>query len=462
MLEVRPGRSSSEIGGSSSWPLRVRLGRSGGGAVTDGVVVRSAGGEVLGSADVRWSEGATELLADVQVRASGDEAMIVQVAPDAQPLDDASAISGAPTREPRVLVLGRRSSDGDIENLPASTWIQRALEASGLHPQEADPATLALRTARDIDAIVLCRPDLIDGAGWTWIARFVQDGGSLLLMPTAATQEQAWFAPFMRSIGRDGLQMSSVQQGRFRLAARQPRVSLLSLLGAEIDALAEPVTCERRWPLAMTGEMETVLKFEDGSVMAAMTRPREGSGVVTVLATAPELACTDLPLKPLMVPLMQEIVRGGRWLAAADQEVRAGDQASFGPAAAGGLMQPISAATAISIELDADGRTDRPIPAPGLWKLRMRDGRDRTIAVRLDPQAARIDAVSDAALQSWRSALGPWSDPTERGAGDAITSDQATAWTPWMLAAALGLLMLEMALGRRASPRTSSPGSVAA
>ena len=151
------------------------------------------------------------------------------------------------------------------------------------------------------------------------------------------------------------------------------------------------------------------LKLDQGNPAMLVQRPREGSGVVVTLAFTPELDWTDLPLKPFMVPLFQEAVRGGRALAASQRGAWAGETAWLGSAARGGLLVPVDAGLP-TIEIDGDGRTRMPIPAPGLWKVRQRDGRERWLAVRLDPTAASIEPVDAVSIDAWRRGVGTWQD----------------------------------------------------
>lgn len=455
--EVRVGRSTTEAAAATQVPVRVQLIRTGHGTTNDPVTVQSVRGETIGRADASWGADATETRVEVPARPTEGDAMTVQVSPDAQPLDDAVAIASSPVREPAVLVLGRRAADADLERLPSSAWVTRALEAAGLRPQEVDPSTLALRSARDMDAVVACRPDLMDAAGWQWLSRFVRDGGTVMVMPVPEIASQAWQSELARAMGRESVMSETAQEGAFRLAPRQPRSPLLSLLGAELDGLAEPITVSRRWSLTTGTEQLEALRFADGSPAMTVTQ-LPGGGVVVVLATATDLVCTDLPLKPLMVPLLQEVVRGGRWMASSGRRIRSGETASLGPSATGGLLEPSNASQGAAIELDAEGDTVRPVPAPGLWKLRMRDGRERWIAVQLDPAAARIDPVQPEAFEAWRSALAPWqSDAETSSVTDAPTG---ATWTPWLFMVVLALLLLEVPLSRHGSPRPMEGGAV--
>lgn len=209
---------------------------------------------------------------------------------------------------------------------------------------------------------------------------------------------------------------------------------------------------QRRWSLAPSGvETQPALVFEDGAPAMTVTRPRDGAGVVVQLAFTPEVSVTDLPLKPFMVPMFQEIARAGRVIASAQQACRSGEVAWLGSASAGGLLRSMDGATAI--EIDGEGRTTRPIPAPGLWKVEQRDGRRRLVAVRLDPAAASVERVEGAAFEAWRAALGPWAWCGERASADerALVSDDSPFTFP-LLAAALVTLLAECAWSRRGSP----------
>jgi len=449
---VTVGRGPGEVAGSGEVPVRVELTRGMGDAATDPLLVRGSAGDLLGRADAAWPAGGAEVRQDIRARAPKDGAFVVEAADDAQPLDDRMAVVSAVSGAPRVCVLGRRSGDADIERLPASAWIVRALEAAGVEPQEMEPSTLALRPPREVDTAIVTRPDLVDAAGWTWLGSFARDGGTVVLMPVADLPAQTWMVEADRALGVSIGRQAEASDGAFRLSARQPRGALFALLGAEVDALAEPVSMQRRWSLAPSGvETQPALVFEDGAPAMTVTRPRDGAGVVVQLAFTPEVSVTDLPLKPFMVPMFQEIARAGRVIASAQQACRSGEVAWLGSASAGGLLRSMDGATAI--EIDGEGRTTRPIPAPGLWKVEQRDGRRRLVAVRLDPAAASVERVEGAAFEAWRAALGPWTWCGERASADerALVSDDSPFTFP-LLAAALVTLLAECAWSRRGSP----------
>jgi len=451
---VRVGRSTTELQGNKDLPLRVELRRtSQSNAAVDSINVRSPSGDSLGRVDVGWGDRSTQLQVDVSARATIDGAMMIEATPDAQPLDDSVAVVAPGSATPKVIVLGRRIGETDIVQMPSSTWVVRALESTGIQPQELDPTSLSLRPPNDAEVIIVCRPDLLDASGWGWLGRFVRDGGTTILMPVAELKKQNWIDELDRSLGVSVSSQTEIIEGTIKLSARQPRTAMFALLGAELDALTEPVSVQQRMNLVVGNtDNTTTLLFEQGQPAMLTSRPRDGRGVVITLAFAPELSCSDLPLKPFMVPLFQEAVRASRLLAASQQDLRSGEIGWLGVSAKNALLQPLSQGLN-SIEIDEEGRTTTAISAPGLWKLKLRDGRERWLAVRLDPARASIEAVDMPSIEAWRKGVGNWNVLGETTSDASIPNHETSAWTlPLLMIAALCLLV-ETVWSRVGSPR---------
>lgn len=437
--------------------IRVSLARSGGRPATeDGVRVILPSGEVVAQGSVPWPADADGTSSMITVRQSESGAANVSLSPDAQPLDDACPVIWEARQQPRVWLVGRTGDEAGMERASASTWMLRAIESSGLVPQMVDPASLALRSATGVDAIMVGRPDLVDSAGWAWLGRFVDDGGTLLLMPSADRPEQPWLVDASRPLRVDLASCGAAQAWTGRLAATQPRSALLSLLGAEVDPLAEPVQVTRRLALAsLAGSSEVILRFEDGSPAMLMLGDRARSGTLLMLAMPTDLGWTDLPLKPLMVPLMQESVRAGMSMTANRRRLAVAQVASLGPSAGGGVLLPSMESMGSAVEIDADGRSRSPLPAPGLWKLRRKDGSETWYAVQLDPADADIGGIDRSSLLAWEQALGDWQWTDETQAGIEGGTRTESPWTWALLLIALACLLIETPWSRRGSPRRS-------
>ncbi len=460
---ARVGRSASELQGTQDVPVRVELRRfDGQGAATDSVVARTTTGNQLGHFTGRWSEQSNQMEVTIPTKITEAGGIIIEATNDAQPLDDTIPVVVESTANPRVVILGRKSDSNDLEQLSTTTWITRALQATGMTPQELDPGSLALRPPTDAETIIVCRPDLLDEGGWKWLGGWVGDGGTAVVMPVVEAAEQGWMSELDRSLGVSVHTEPIAKAQPTRLAARQPRSEIFSLLGAEIDSLSEPVGVQKYISLVSEGsEVTPALVLDNGLPAMVMARPRNKNGIVIVFGIAPELSWSDLPLKPLMVPLFQEIVRAGHILAMSRGDLRSGEFGWLGHVAAGGVLTPHAAveAGAVGIEIDSDGRTASEIPSPGLWKLRQRNGKERLIAVRLDPMAASIEPVEPAALQTWWKALGEWKWFGETEHQQRATDSPESPWSYWLLVAALGFLVAESFWSRRGSPHTNQPAA---
>ena len=435
--------------------IRISLARAGARPTAqDGLQVALPSGEVIAQGQAPWPADADGTSSTIMVRQSEAGAATVSLSPDAQPLDDTMPVIWEPNQQPRVWLVGRSGDEGGLERTSASTWILRAIESSGLSPQVVDPASLALRSAKGVDVIVVSRPDLVDSAGWAWLGRFVDDGGAMLLMPAADRPEQGWFVDASRPLRVDLASCGSAQAWTGRLAATQPRSALLSLLGAEVDQLAEPVQVTRRLDLtSLAPAAEAVLRFEDGSPAMLMIGDRARSGTLLMLAMPPDLGWTDLPLKPLMVPLMQETVRAAMSMTAHQRRLPVSQIASLGPSAGDGVLLPAMAHMGPAVEIDPDGRSRSPVPTPGLWKLRRKDGSETWYAVRLDPADADIGATDRADLLPWAQALGDWRWTDEPETGIEAGARTESPWTWLLLTIALLCLLVETPWSRRGSPR---------
>ena len=115
------------------------------------------------------------------------------------------------------------------------------------------------------------------------------------------------------------------------LAEEQPQSQLLAAIRPELPALVAPIAVMRFAAIEGTAPAYAVLVFEDGTPFVAMQSPAEPAdggasraraGLVVAFASAPELAWSNLPVKPLMVPLFQELVRTALQLSAASERFR--------------------------------------------------------------------------------------------------------------------------------------------
>jgi hypothetical protein len=450
-------RSMSDQGQGGGRTLRFRMARTGSTpARSDSIQVRDQTGTVIATTEVAWVDGSDVNAVEVPMP-DGTRAVMVVREPDAQPQDDTIAVVGDGHEQPRVLLVGRPAMDRSLDRMSAGDWIERALEASNLNVQRADPASLGMRPRGGVDVVLVCQPDQMDVGGWSWIAQTMRLGGAVVLMPTGAETE--WWNQATRELSPSWSMQAEAQQGTFRLASRQPRSRMFSVLGGELDVLGEAVRFGRRSMLE-PGSAEVVLQFEDGKPAAVMQSQGSGSGVLMQLAFRPELDWTDLPLKPLMVPLLQEMVRSVRSISSSTRMMETGRPASLGPVAALGTLQAPGGSDRAVLALDEQGESTEPIERAGLWTLQPVRGESMQIAARLDPEAASIETVSGERISAWSTVLGMMRPVDTIPTEPAPSTSRSSPWTWPLLVAGLVLLTLESAWSRRGSPRSGAHGTV--
>lgn len=436
--------------------------------VTKAVLFQNTKNEIVAKSEVYWNKDSIENEFDAQVQLDRglQKGIQVTIQEDAQPFDNKIFISFDATENHKVTILGRKSIDQNIENLPASSWISRAIESASMVVQETDAETISIRPPPISDTLILTRPDLVDQAGWSWLQNFSKNGGVLIITPATECTQQNWAADIERLLQVPIRAPKETKSGQYRLSTKQPRGGPLSLLGVELDVLCEPIHISKYLPLEITdAAAQPALLLENGNPIICWSKPKNGSGIIVVLGVSPTLSWSDLPLKPLMVPLFQELIRGGRMIATEQQEIETGSVVSLGSMAAGGIFIPPPQSSAATIELDQNGQSQTRVSVPGLWTLQTKSGKTQTFAVNLSPAAASIQPQTESAVRAWFSAVKPiqFQDETETNNTQMTQSvaDPAISGTLFLL----GLLcaLAESLLSRRGTPRvTKQPVGVIA
>ena len=419
---------------------------------------QNVSGELIGKNEIEWNENASEkeFEVDIQIEKNSNQAIQTILETDAQPMDNKNFNALGSTDIPKVTILGRKSLEQDMENLPASSWIYRAIEATGMTAREIDAETISIRPPLATDTIILTRPDLVDQAGWSWLQNFARDGGVLIITPAPEAQEQNWATDIERLLNVPIRSKIKAIQGEFRLASKQPREGPLSLLGAELEALSEPVHVNTYVPMQTTdAAAQPILVLENGDPLMCWAKPNGGTGVVVILGFSPVLSWSDLPVKPLMVPLFQELIRGGRMLATQQQDMYTGLTVSLGRVGADGLLIPPTQSNATTIELDSNGRSEARILTPGIWTLETKNGNKKLVAFNIQTTSASIEPLFENAVRTWFAPVRPIQFRDE--AQEEGRSLSQNTLEPWVMQSIFILALIcaitESILSRNGSPR---------
>jgi hypothetical protein len=476
----------------------------------------------VGQAAVRWAPGQTEAAASVLLEpsrlglanlgASGTASLVLRAE------IEADAVAGDNTwRRPievrralRVGIVAPRRAGGPtsvgVQQFEPADWVRLALSPMDEGPRSAQPGGLeteieiapiepeALDAARlsGVDAVVIARPDLLQEPTWNRLRGFADAGGLIVVLPPAGAQVHLWPDLMVRELGLNwniAREARAIEGGaaiatdRRAAGAVGEARDLLELLRPELPELAPPVRIVRILPAEPSAEGGrtggSLLQLQDGTPLVLASPPgvREGTseaaaprGLVVFIATAFTFEWTDLQARPLMVPLMQEVVRQGVGQAIGSRTQLAGSVPHL-PARTAELR---STAEGGEVRAIAGGATAmEPIRRAGLWQALDERGAMRGIvAVNADPAGGRTDAQPAQTIQTWLAGALPggqvqWLEAPQRSGGEggalhAIfdrSADDALLSLPLLLLALL-IAIAEVGMARWFSHATIQPSAM--
>jgi len=490
---VEPARSvlisTSEAGASpnADTPVRVVLRRSGPGINAAAVstvsieAVNVSGGTMTSRGTrsqtrVNWAPGQDTtsgyVTVQVPIPAQGSRAPVTLVA-----TIDADAITGdnsfrrpIDTRERLEVALlapGSVGGKSTIDTYTPADWLALALapEADPMRRrQSGEVRVTALDPARalaplpgsrnaagmlaDYDALIIPRPDLVDAAGWRLIRAAADLGAVVLVTPPTGVQTHTWSDAMVNGLG---LEWQIGREARtYAPAATLPAdrttpsgVDLLDMLTAELPELVKTVNVTQVLPLTGgPGAFEPLLRLADGSPLLVMAQPgaalaatdktvRASRGMVLFMTAAPDLKWTDLPTKPLMVPLIQELVRQGVGRSAGPRTAVAGGVPAvpIGAVELAPITDPsITDAATLAIPVDAAGHAARPVRTSGLWAGRTAAGTTvGVLAFNADPAAGGTETRSREEVARWLTPVASELTWLEGGTNAITPGGEATA-----------------------------------
>lgn len=439
-----------------------------------------------------------------------------------------------------VIAPTRFAAGVSADKLDPGTWARIALApagegAGGIDVIDIEPASIDAARLAGLDAVVLPRPDLIQESGWARIGLFASSGGVVFVTPPPDVSVHLWPDAMVRGLGLPAewtVSREPRSAGDAKLVAVTPAASsatpssssqssiasgLLALVAGELDTLLRPINIKTALPIDNTADAgQTILRLEGGPPVlwagrpgdAASGRPastgRDTRGLVVYLGIALSLDWSDLPAKPFMVPLMQEIVRqgvgqarGSWWMLAGSKpltptgavelrpiderapdsrgrsapepsrEARAGEIISLsspdsaGPLRRAGVFAAVDdrGGTRALIAVNPDPRAGRIEPQP-------QDSVGKLLAATLTPRSDEPDAAARSIV--WLPADGTI-DPSAAASGSGVqsvmsglfgSSEKGSPIDLPMLIAALVLAIVEIGLARWASHAEVLPGAL--
>jgi hypothetical protein len=408
----------------------------------------------IGESVVVWAAGQTEQTVSISPRwSSAGESVragtavlraVMEHGSDALAGDNAAF--GLARLKPalRVGVIGSGAlGRGGVASFGPERWIGLALRPSDtgiaaldvrtIHPADAGPAQLT-----DLDAVVIVEPDALRPESWDEIARLTQRGGVVIITPGAEPASQRWPDEAERALGlsirvdRDPLiNETPLNVG---VAPDQVEDGPLALLAGELVGLAAGVQINRHVRIGVENDaVATVpLTLSNGDPLLVAVQPGQSGadapGLVVVLAVPASLEWSNVPARPLFVPVMQELVRQGLAMTSRAEPMRAGDRYTWPPDSA----ERIDLRRGAAVVRDRDADESGPLRSTAAYLVRSASGASLDVfAVNPDHAGARLAPRAAEDVAEW---LAPW-------AGDAgvrwITPEDGTSASTDPVASAL-------------------------
>lgn len=457
----------------------------------------------LASADAiaKWAPGDRETSVTISIPTAsladaGPSALIATIDRDAiasdntfrRPVLARRAIQVALVTPPRLALAV------SIDRFEPADWLRLALspqpgDSSPIRVVDIDPRAVAEpSTFAGIDAVIAPRPDLLDDRAWSRLADYASAGGLVIFATPPGTRAHPWLdllesrfsvrIPGDREVSRPTEPLSLKPESS---------AALLSLLSPELAELAKPVRISERLRLdTPTDPSLALLSLSDNSPLLLIPAPPETTtesataaapsrplsrGNVLLFTAAIDLSATDLPARPLMLPLIQELVRQGVGNSSSSLASIAGSTFALPPAAVTLAPVPADAGPEIAVS-SAPFAPHRA----GLW--RAQDSRGSVLSllsVNPDPRASDTNITTREQVRAYLASALPSGTPDTRVA---FTDQPAPATDPnntadpakpapdprspipaWLLLAAAACALLELTLARIFShARRLSPG----
>jgi hypothetical protein len=412
-----------------SGQITVKLARSGGTLDRDVTRLRLVSGDLplIEPKVVNWEPGQSETQVEfvVDLAGRGAEGLAISAVIDEDALgpDNRRHLALPARARLRVALVDRRhfGSTPNIDSLTAGQWIERALVPSDHSPMDiiaVDPVALEPLDLRGHDAAIVVRPDLLADEGWSVLRSFVDDGGLLVVMPPAESQVHQWTDILRRELDlpwQIALEASDHDPG-LALAQEQPDSEVMRVIASELSMLARPVRASKVLAVdPRQTQAETLLSFADDTPMLIASSPLRRAagdgempsrGLVIYMAVSPELGWTNLPAKPLMVPLLHELLRQGVGLIRTAERYGVGERPPLG---LGRTAARISAPDGRVIDLDDSGRPQLALGRSGLYEVQDAAGQPMgRVAVNVNTEAGRPDTQPPTAIAEWLAKSGDW------------------------------------------------------
>ncbi len=382
----------------------------------------------------------------------------------------------------RATALGSRHHN----RLRPGWWVRLALTAIGTDPLsqasattpsgtqwiDLEPPGLSQNTLRTLDAVLVLQPDLLQNQDWGALRTLLKNGGLVWVFPPPGDAPALWGKALRDQFDLDWL--VSVEPPTEHpdhpmgqpLAVDRPTPQPLSLLGADWKDLLQPIRVRKQLDVTIgragAAPTEVWLATADGKPILIYSRIGDGQALLS--ATAIDPTWTNLPTKPLFVPLLNETlygVLGQSGLSTPHHTRIAGDHTTLDPNR-WGQAQALVLQRERKPQRDRDQETTKrrlrrtdnglvphpPLDTPGVYTAQP-TATGQAIAVNPDAKGGNTRTVDLPRLEQWLTSIGPWAWIDHAQLTKSLAVEPTHANLSWpLLWVTLGFVLAEMCLAR--------------
>ena len=428
--------------------------------------------------EVRFAEGQTEaeVRIDMPLATTGLAAVEATLEPAAEGADvlevDNTRRAIVRVRQKlAVTVLDR--IDGSTVGLSPGRWVTTALAPVSdqlgwpIQVKTFDPIIVTedggAPALQRTDAVFVLRPDVLDETSWQRLATWTKAGGLTWLTAPRESRPALWPQQLAQAMGLTWSVASEPVKldEPLRLSTDGRIAEELTRLRADLEGLLRPIEFDQHLPIATDSlGANTQVLLSGGRGEPLMIASDAGRGRVLLLGSAIDLSWTNLPIKPLFVPLLHEVLRSAIDRLQPVPEYEPGDRPVLGPQWAkttrlvgpsGTPLMLVDERVVEDVEAGAESasgkRPIRPFAEAGIYR-----SESDAMVVNIRATAANTQTIDPGLLNNYLGSAGTWQPiaATDPAAALRVESDESDLTWPllWLVAA---LAIGEMLLARYAS-----------
>ncbi len=323
ITSVTPSRAMRLDDSAAAMPLSVRISLQRSGPLEDsitGITITDANsGVTIATGSHRWEASVATGSVVVPIRPNalstlraGSSAVIATIDDDANPRDNAGACIIRLRQRLQVGVIESTRNSSTTGTISAATALRAALAPSDTSPIDlvfVDPLRISSPRLYEIDALIVLAPNALTTDSWAAIANAARNGLAIIITPDSDAPSADWIGE-LSQLGVESpaeILIPTTHDPAIALSESLPGSATLGALEAEFALLARSVRITKSIDLSTIHDAQAVVSLDDGSPFIVQLNHQQGS--LILLSSAIDLGWTDLPARPLFVPMIQELVR---------------------------------------------------------------------------------------------------------------------------------------------------------